>query len=343
MLSVRGVSDDGTTSSRNNSLHRHHTMLTDTNMNRPYSSGKLQRALSDQPSEKSDPYGVGQLNEPTETQLLLPTRSNNGTIGNHPTRSRRVGAGASTKGSDTNFSGLGRIWKKSNVNEKTNSDNMSPSKRPNAPLASREDSWLSDIPKSSGHPESFTSSEATTTGNNTTDMSGISPSNNPSRNVFNFGRQNLEGIQFNSHKNDNISRNFGTNNDAEYLLDPPPPPPTQQLGITDDYLQPKTNAASKISNTCDGGLTKQMNYTELGPPTFHDTPTTDEYLNPNMQQPEEYLSPILSGFGVTNPEYLMYPNSRQQECDQENISKQIRNTTSDSTYSSKNQNKTNQE
>lgn len=128
MLSVRGVPDGGTTPHRNNSLHRHHTMLTEPSMTRPYSSGKLLRALSDQPSERSDPFSVGQTDEHTETQLLLPIRSNNGNAGNHSTwqsRQHGVGTGGFSNTSDTNFSGLGRIWKRSNFHDKVNSDSIS--------------------------------------------------------------------------------------------------------------------------------------------------------------------------------------------------------------------------
>ncbi|CAH8627518.1 unnamed protein product [Schistosoma intercalatum] len=352
MLSVRGVPDGGTTPHRNNSLHRHHTMLTEPSMTRPYSSGKLLRALSDQPSERSDPFSVGQTDEHTETQLLLPIRSNNGNAGNHSTwqsRQHGVGTGGLSNTSDTNFSGLGRIWKRSNFHDKVNSDSISLVKQHKAPLASREDSWLNDIPRQPDHPESISSvalsdpaTASTTT--KTSEWSGISPSYNKSRNHSNFGGKNLEEMstKFSPRTHDNSSNSFRKNTVTDYLLEPPPPPPVPR-GLPDDYLQPKTKNPSNISNAYSSAPSKSMNYTELGPPMVTNASTTrDEYLSPNMQPPEEYLSPISSGFSVTNPEYLMETYGHPHQYPEPNTLKQSTNPASDSNSPLKLQDKTNQ-
>ncbi|VDP74614.1 unnamed protein product [Schistosoma mattheei] len=352
MLSVRGVPDGGTTPHRNNSLHRHHTMLTEPSMTRPYSSGKLLRALSDQPSERSDPFSVGQTDEHTETQLLLPIRSNNGNAGNHSTwqsRQHGVGTGGLSNTSDTNFSGLGRIWKRSNFHDKVNSNSISLVKQHKAPLASREDSWLNDIPRQSDHPESISSvalsdpaTASTTT--KTSEWSGISPSYNKSRNHSNFGGKNLEEMstKFSPRTHDNSQNSFRKNTVSDYLLERPPPPPVPR-GLPDDYLQPKTKNPSNISNAYSSAPSKSMNYTELGPPMVTNASTTrDEYLSPNMQPPEEYLSPISSGFSVTNPEYLMETYGHPHQYPEPNTLKQSTNPASDSNSPLKLQDKTNQ-
>ncbi|TNN17802.1 Epidermal growth factor receptor isoform 5 [Schistosoma japonicum] len=281
MLLMRGVPDGGATPHRNNSLHHHHTILTEPSMTRPISSGKLQRALSDQPSERPDPFCGGQTNEPTETQLLLPIRSNNGNLGNHSTwqtRQRGVGAGSSSNTCDAHFSGLSRIWKRTNIHEMDNSDNTT--KQPKAPLASREDSWLNGVSKQSDHPESNGSaalSDVSTA--KISDWSGVLPSYKQLRNQFNIGSKTLtEGNnKFSPSTIDSPSNSLRKSNDVDYLIAPPPPtppqPPLPRL-LQDDYLQPKTKSPLNISNLHGGVLTKPMNYTELGPPMYFNTIAT---------------------------------------------------------------------
>ncbi|THD26934.1 hypothetical protein D915_002361 [Fasciola hepatica] len=319
----RGMPDGGTYGVKSNGSLNHNTFAeVSTGTMPPNSPNRFTRSPNqlDYPhastGPRSDQFHLSHSLDPDDSQAQLPTRTNPTSHGMWPIRGRNTGtmgvSGHSLAAASPRVEATGGVKPRRfdsllpnpvNSETPTTVGGASPRNlsRQIVPLASREDSWLTEAPDSPAwHPP---------TNGNPGIMNRRSPGvvHRPDSSLAHEGPSIPCTAQLGGRTgqfNPQLSR---TDDSSSYLLPPIPAP----IKLPEDgYLEPKSTPVTPLP----GFPVAADQVKNERPEPVPGTVLEDEYLTPKRNSPTEDITPA-TDFGISNMEYFMQPYLPPSSCD----------------------------